>query len=317
MVGKQIALRRTISKNMVIILLVFMVIGMTFVNSNFLTFTNITNIFIEMSTYGIIAIAMTIAIINGEIDLSVGSTYALCAVFFLKNLDTFGLSLTILLTVLIGILIGVINGILVGYLGIPAFVTTLGSMTFVRGIALFYTNGEPVSNVNQTIYNWGNGYFVGIPNLIIVFLLVVVITEIFLHSSNSGREIYAVGGNRKVAELSGINAKKSKFLIFVLLGMSAGIAGVIISCRMVSGSAALLGLNTSMSAISAVVVGGTSLSGGSGSVWRTLIGLLIISVLFNALTLLGIQAYYQQLIRGVLVIVIVAIDVYMSLNKKS
>ena len=309
-------IRGFFTKNMVVILLLLMMLFMTIVNRNFLTLSNLTNIFIEMSTYGTITMAMTIAIICGEFDLSAGATYALCSVFFLKNLDTMGIFPAILVTVLIGAAVGFVNGFLVAKLDIPAFVATLGSMTYVRGIALLYTDGQPVSNANQAIYQWGNGSFLGIPNLVLTFLIFVVITECFLKFTKSGREIYAVGGNRKIAELAGINAQKSKLLIFVILGIAAGIAGVMISCRMASGSAALLGLNTSMSAISAVVVGGTSLSGGSGSAVRSLIGLLVISVLFNALTLLGIGAYYQQLIRGLVVIIIVAIDVYMSLNKK-
>lgn len=314
--GKGNTVAGVLYHNMVILLLLLMVAAMTVLNRNFLTLSNIMNILVEMSTYGVVTMAMTVAIICGEFDLSVGSTFALCAVIFIDLVNRVGIFAAALAALAVGGAGGLINGLLVSKTHIPAFVATLGTMVALRGLALFYTDGQPVSSANNTIAYIGNGTFLGIPNLVIMFFAVLLATFYLLRYTRFGRNIYATGGNKTVAELAGIHAGFYKMMIFVILGLAAGLAAIMIGCRMSSGNAALFGLDLSMSAIAAVVVGGTSLSGGSGGVWKSLIGLLVIGVLFNALTLMGIQAYYQQLIRGLVVIVIVAADLYMNLNKK-
>lgn len=314
--GKGNTVAGVLYHNMVILLLLLMVAAMTVLNRNFLTLSNIMNILVEMSTYGVVTMAMTVAIICGEFDLSVGSTFALCAVIFIDLVNRAGILVAALAALAVGGAGGLINGLLVSKTHIPAFVATLGTMVALRGLALFYTDGQPVSSANNTIAYIGNGTFLGIPNLVIMFFAVLLATFYLLRYTRFGRNIYATGGNKTVAELAGIHAGFYKMMIFVILGLAAGLAAIMIGCRMSSGNAALFGLDLSMSAIAAVVVGGTSLSGGSGGVWKSLIGLLVIGVLFNALTLMGIQAYYQQLIRGLVVIVIVAADLYMNLNKK-
>jgi len=309
-------IERYVLHNMVLFILLAMVAAISFLNANFLTPSNLINILVEMSTYGVVSIAMTAAIICGEFDLSVGSTFALCAVLFISLIDHVGVFPAMLAAILCGGLCGLVNGILVAKAEMPAFVATLGTMVAVRGLALNYTDGKPISNSNQLIYNIGNGYFLRIPNLVVMFFIALVVMHYILRYTTFGRNLYATGGNRDMAELAGIRVPFYRMMIFVILGLASGMAAVMSGCRMASGNAALLGLDLSMSSIAGVVVGGTSLSGGSGSVWKSLAGMLVIGVLFNALTLLGIQAYYQQLIRGLVVIVVVAADILMNAGKE-
>jgi ribose transport system permease protein len=192
-------------------------------------------------------------------------------------------------------------------------------MMSIKGLALFYTDGKPVNTPNGFIYDLGNGAlfkgrgFPGIPYLSIIFFAVLLLSFLLLRYTNFGRNLYATGGNYTVAKLAGINVDFYKLMIFVILGLAAALGGIMLGSRMVAGNA-LYGQDLSLSIIAAIVIGGTSLSGGSGGIFKTLVGLLVVSILFNTLMLLGVQAYYQQLAKGIVVIVVVSTDVYINRN---
>jgi len=295
------------SKNIVLYLLVFLVVLMSVLIGNFLTFDNVRNIFISFSVYGVTTIAMTFAIICGEFDLSVGSIMAMTSLIFAKVTGSSGLLAGMLLGLLIGFAVGALNGVIIAKGKIPSFVATLGTSIVIKGIALYYTDGYQVPVYDDVAFKIGNGMIAQIPYLVLIFFSLLLIAWFVLKYTRFGRNIYAVGGSFEMAKLAGIKADFYKFIIFIILGVSASISGVMMTCRIAAGNA-LYGTDLTMSAVSAVVIGGTSLIGGTGGVWRTLAGLLVMSILFNALTLLGMQAYIQQLFRGLIVIVVVVTD---------
>jgi ribose transport system permease protein len=308
-------IRKLLIDRIVIIFLVVFVVVMAFIEESFFTGTNIINIFMEFSIYGVVACAMTFAIICGEFDLSASSIFAFSSLLFIDMVNKTGVLTAIIITLICGIGFGFLNGILVSKAKIHAFVVTLGMMISVKGLALFYTDGKPVNTPNDFVYNLGNGELFGIPYLSIVFVMMLIISYIMLKYTRFGRNLYATGGNYVVAQLAGIKVDFYKMMIFVILGFASAFGGVMIGSRMVAGNA-LYGGDLSLSTIAAVVIGGTSLSGGSGGVLRTLLGLLVVGVLFNSLMLLGVQAYYQMLAKGVILVVVVAVDAYMNSSGK-
>jgi len=295
------------SRAIVFYLLIFLVAIMTVLVKNFLTFDNIRNIFISFSVYGVVTIAMTYAIICGEFDLSVGSIMAVTSLVFANVTNRYGLLSGVLLGLLVGLVVGALNGLIIARGKVPSFVATLGSSIVVKGIALYYTDGYQVPIYSEIAYEAGNGTVLQFPYLVIIFFVILIVSWFVLKFTRFGRNLYAVGGSYEMAKLAGINSAFYKFSIFVILGVCASLSGIMMACRVSAGNA-LYGADLTMSAVSAVVVGGTSLSGGTGGVWRTLLGLLVMNILFNALTLLGIQAYYQQLFRGLIVIVVIVTD---------
>lgn len=309
--NNSIPVKKIILDQAVIIFLILFIIVMSFLERNFLSINNLINIFLEFSIYGVVACAMTFAIICGEFDLSASSIFAFSSILFIDMVNKLGVFPGIVITLIAGLGFGFINGVLVSKAKIHAFVVTLGMMISVKGLALFYTDGQPINTPNDFVYNLGNGEIFRIPYLSIIFIAILVISHFILRRTRFGRNLYATGGNYTVAKLSGINVDFYKLMIFVILGFSSAFGGIMIGSRMVAGNA-LYGGDLSLSAIAAVVIGGTSLTGGSGGVFKTLVGLLVVGVLFNALMLLGVQAYYQKLAKGLVLVIVVAADAYMN-----
>ncbi len=296
-----------ISKNAVLIMLVSFVIIMCITKSSFRTADNMLNILSEFTVYGITALAMTIAIICGEFDLSASSVFAWSTVLFVSMTNQVGPFPALLITIASGIAIGLLNGFLVGKVRISAFVVTLGTMTIVKGLVFSYTEGRPINTQDPAIQALRDFHIGGITITPIIFIVCFVLFFLIMRYTKFGRNIYATGGNYNVAKLSGINVTFYKMIIFVMLGICAAISAILFCVRIGAGSA-LYGQDLSLYCVSATVIGGTSLAGGSGGVVRTLVGLLVMSVLFNALTLLGVQGFYTSLIRGVVLITVIVID---------
>ncbi len=307
--------RKILRNNIVIIILIIVTITMWIVNDRFMTAANIVNIFSQICIYGVVAYAMTIAIICGEFDLSVGSTFALSSIAFIYLSQQFGVLLAFLFVVAIGAFIGFINGIIVSKAGIHAFIVTLGSMVSLKGLALFITDGKPIRNNDEILYQIGNGDFFGIPYLVIIFIAALIIFHFILTKTRFGRNIFATGGNCTVAKVAGINVVFYKTIIFVILGAVSALQGALLACRLGSGSS-LFGGDLALSVVAMVVIGGTKLTGGKGSMIKTFFGVLVIGVIFNSLMLLKITPNIQDIIRGVVLIAVVSFDALTSQTKR-
>jgi len=274
----------------------------------FLSPGNILNVMNQAALYAIIGFGMTWVIIIAGIDLSVGSLIALSGVLLSMFLVNWGLPiwLSIIMVLSLGLLIGGLHGYLIERFAIPAFVVTLGGMIFYRGLALLIVDGEPIFNDKTAFLFIGNGYLLGVPFPIFILLLTFVLFHYVLRYTRFGRFIYAVGGNEEAARLSGINIYKVKVIIHGMCSMAAMISGIILASRLGSGQP-LAGNTWELYVITSVIIGGTSLSGGIGTIPWTLAGALIFGLINNGMNLLNIVPYYQWVIRGVVILVAVAI----------
>jgi ribose transport system permease protein len=296
-----------IKSNIVLIVLIAIIVFMASYRTVFISSANIINILTQISIYGVVAYAMTFAIICGEFDLSVSSIFAFSSISFIYFSRIMGVIPSLLIVILIGAVIGFINGVLVSKVKISAFIVTMATMVTIKGLALFVTDGKPIRNNAEIIYKIGNGTIFNIPYIVILFLIVLLLSEFTLRKTAFGRNIYATGGNYAVAKMAGINVVFYKTIVFVILGAVAALQGSMLACRMGSGSA-LFGGDLALSVVAAVVIGGTNLTGGRGSALKTFLGMLVIGVMFNALTLLKVTAYYQDIIKGVVLIAVVSFD---------
>jgi ribose transport system permease protein len=287
----------------------------SFANSHFLQVNNLMNIALQTSIVAIVAIGQTYVIIKGGIDLSVGSIAALAGVIAAEMMTSGSpIWLSVLVGVLGGVVCGLINGAIISYGKIPPFIATLGMMGIARGAVLVITDGIPVSGLPKSFSKLGGGTILGIPMPIIILVIIAIIMAAILARSRFGRSVYAIGSNEKAAYLSGINVNKTKLGVYGLSGLLAGIAGVILTSRLVS-AAPTAGQNYELDAIAAAVIGGASLSGGVGTVMGTLIGAFIMGILRNGLNLLGVSYYWQQIAIGVVIIGAVYIDTLRQRSK--
>jgi ribose/xylose/arabinose/galactoside ABC-type transport system permease subunit len=275
----------------------------------FRTVSNIENILQQISVNGIIAIGMTLVIITAGIDLSVGSVLALSAVVATSfaHADTHFLLVPILLGVLTGLAAGTVNGILIAKNRLAPFIVTLGMMTVARGLALVYTSGRPVINLSDSYDEIGSGSLGPIHISTIIFFVAALLGIFVLHYTRFGRYVYAVGGNELAAKVSGVNTDRVLIGVYALAGALAGLGGIVDSSRVMAGSPST-GLGYELDAIAAVVIGGTSLSGGVGSIAGTLVGVLIIGVMNNGLDLLNVSSYWQEIVKGVIIVLAVLLD---------
>ena len=217
---------------------------------------------------------------------------------------------------LAGTAAGALNGIIIAYGDVPPFITTLGMMTSLRGLALLYNNGRPIIDLSEEYTAIGGGMLFGeIPYPVVIFLIVIVVGVLFLRYSKFGRHVYAVGGNEQSAKVSGINVKRVKLIVYMIAGFVSALSGIIISSRVMTGSPSA-GEGYEMDAITACVIGGASLSGGEGSVVSTVIGALIVGVLNNGLDLLKVSSYWQQIVKGIIIIAAVLIDIKTKAAKR-
>lgn len=277
---------------------------MSFGSDQFLTASNLTNVLRQVSIVGILAVGMTFVILIGGIDLSVGSVMALTGTMMAGMMINFSLPpiLAILIGIGIGVLIGYITGSLVAYARIPAIIVTLAMMEIARGAGLLYTGGYPLSGLPGNFSVIGRGYVFGIiPVPVLIMAVVFLIAYIILNHLPFGRYIYAIGGNEEAVRLSGVKVKKYKIMVYVISGITASISGMILVSRLMSGQPNA-GEGYELSAIAAVVLGGTSIAGGRGHIGGTLLGALLMGVLSNGLNLMGVSSYVQMVLTGIIII---------------
>nr|WP_280142425.1 ABC transporter permease [Rhizobium sp. NFR03] len=288
--------------------LVALVLLMAAIAPNFNRVDNLLNIARAISINAILAAGMTVVILTGGIDLSVGSTIAVSGVVaVIVAMTGVPAPLAVLVGMGAGALCGLVNGWLTAYLSLAPFIVTLGTMTFLRGLAYTITDGQPIVSSSLNFRNLGNGYLGPIPVPVIVMVAVYVVVWFILERTRYGRHIYAVGGNAEAAKLAGVRVKRVVTSVYVLAGACAGLAGVIFSARVISAQPTA-GTGYELDAIAAVVLGGTSLAGGRGRIVGTLIGSIILGVLSTGLILLNVPFFTQLLIKGVVIILAVAID---------
>lgn len=303
----------------VFLALVLMCIFLSFTSPNFLTVNNLLNVGRQVSLLGILAVGMTFVIISGEIDLSIGSNYALSGlVTGMLLVQNWELIPALLVGFAIGSSIGFINGALSTYGRLPSFITTLGMLSAVRGIALLITSGQPVTvdkafggkpAVLQQFFFLGQGrLFDLIPMQLVFFIIVAIIGWLLLSHTTLGFRVYAVGGNSRAARVAGINVYATKIAAFVLMGLLCALAGILGMSFLPSGQAGRTGIGYELDVIAATIIGGASLSGGEGTILGTVLGVLIIGVLRNGLVLLGISPFWQTTIVGLVIILAVGID---------
>jgi inositol transport system permease protein len=303
------------SKYGILFILLAMIIVMSFMSDTFLKTQNILNIVRQISFIGIVAMGVTIVIITTGIDLSSGSVIALTSVL-VASVAHPGDSLigALALGAGIGIACGAINGIITAKGKIPPFIATLGMMTAARGLALLFSDGRPVPNLSESFMFLGKGVIAGIPVPIIIFILIGIISHILLSKTKFGKYTYAIGGNEHAAKICGINVDRHLIFIYMYAGLLSAIAGIMLTARISVGQPSM-GVSFELDAIAAAVIGGTSLSGGVGTIPGTIIGALIIGVLNNSLDLLGVSSYWQQILKGAIIVTAVLID--SRKNKKS
>ncbi len=278
---------------------------------------NILNVLRQVSINANLACAMTLVIILGGIDISVGSVIALSGVVTggLIAFNGWGVVPAVLMGVLVGVLFGVFNGFLISTTPLPPFIVTLSTMNIARGIAYVYTGGSPIRVMSDEFNFIGSGYLGPIPMPVIYSALFIAITAYILNRTKLGRHIYAVGGNREAARFAGINTKRILFFAYAYSGLMAGISGVVLASRMFSGQPTA-GAGQEMEAIAAPVLGGTSMLGGQGAMGGTVIGVLIMGALQNGLNLLGINSFWQYVVKGTVILLAVYIDVIKKRTRK-
>ena len=289
-----------------LILLVFLTVA----SPAFLTPTNIINIVRQISVIGIIAVGMTYVIITGGIDLSVGAIVALAGVIttsLVRKGDPHSLFIAIGAGLLVGVASGAFSGLFITRLNVPPFIATLATLTIVKGITYIFTNGRPITGLSDNFIHIGRGSVGFMPILVIIYLSVVIVGAFFLKRTKFGRYVLAVGVNEKAASVSGVNTPAIKFSCYVINGFCAALAGILLAARIQTGQPAS-GNGYELDAITSAVIGGTSLSGGVGSITGSVVGMLIIGTMTNGLDLLNVSSYYQQVIKGFIILIAVLSD---------
>lgn len=319
---------QVLSKYGIALILVGMVVLMTILKpESFPSGKNILNILNQSAIVGIMALGMTLVIISKGIDLSVGSVLALAGVVaaslsqtsaasikVFENLGPQSVIIAIMAALAVGVLCGAISGSLIAYTGIPAFISTLGMMTIARGAVFLYTQGQPVSKLSNGILFFGSNVFKIIPVPVIVYAIMIIITAVLLGYTRFGKSVYAIGGNIQAAVVSGIKVKRNIVLIYIYAGITAAIASILFTGRVASvhpGAAS----GYELTVIAATTIGGTSHSGGIGTIWGAVVGTLILSVLTNGFTLLGIDPYWQQIVQGMIIVGAVVLDMRKNAKK--
>ncbi|MGM9974446.1 MAG: ribose ABC transporter permease [Clostridiaceae bacterium] len=288
--------------------LIVLCLVISVIQPRFLTISNISTVLTQVSMNAIIAIGMTFVILTGGIDLSVGSIIAITGAVAASILTSGGSAfIAVFAAILIGGAIGYLNGFFVARARIQAFIVTLATMTIFRGVTYVYTGGNPISGLGKAFNVIGNKKILGIPVPVLIMIVVFAIGAYVLTQTRFGRYVYAIGGNEDSSRLSGINTKSVKNLVYMISGIAAAIAGIIVTSRIGSASPNA-GSSYELDAIAAVVLGGTSLSGGEGRIFGTIIGALIIGVLNNSLNLLNVSTFYQSIVKGAVILLAVLID---------
>ena len=305
-----------------VIVLIVICIVFAILEPNFLSERNIFNVLRQVSIYGILAVGMTFVILTGGIDLSVGSVLAFAGIVAAsvekggRGLLTvgaageaagFGVPAAILAAVGVGLLAGTLQGLGVAKLKVPAFIVTMGGMSVFRGATLLWSGGQPISAFRPEYKLLGQGFVGPVPIPVLFFLVFALAGYVVLKYTRFGRRIYAVGGNAEASRLSGLNTSRLVMSVYIISGFCAGLAGFLLSSRLNSAEQ-VAGMGYELTVIAGVVIGGTSLFGGEGSIFGTVIGTVLIGVLSNGLTLLNVNPYYQQILVGLIIVFAVFID---------
>ncbi len=299
-------------------ILLALVVVFSLATENFLTVDNVRNILRQYSVPAILAVGQTVVIVSAGIDLSVASTAALSGSVMgvMYAHEGYPEPVALLIGLAAGFAVGAINGFVITKWRVPDFIATLGAFTAVRGVALLVTDGLPVPDytkaqegrtVPETVTTLGADSVLGIPLIAVVAASCAVIGWFILSRTRLGRAAYAIGGNREAARVSGIRVERSKFWIYVFSGLMAAVAGFMLTGRQASANA-LMAEGMELQSIAAVVVGGTALFGGEGTVGGTIIGILIIGVLSNGLSILGVAEFWQRVVNGLIIVAVVAVD---------
>jgi ribose/xylose/arabinose/galactoside ABC-type transport system permease subunit len=293
----------------IILILLSLGIVMSFLSPVFLTSRNLLNVLLQTSINITVAVGVTMVILTGGIDLGVGSVVALTGVTLGTMLKAnLPIPVAFLIAVLVGALTGIINGLLVSKGRVPAFVATLGMMSAARGLSLIITGGQSIYVFPRSFLNFfGIGYLWFIPMPVVIAAVVVIIAQYILSQTRFGRYVYAIGGNPEAARLAGVKVTLMLIMTYVIAGVTYAIGGTILTARLNSAQP-IAGVGYELDAIAAAVIGGTSLSGGVGTVWGTVLGALIMGVLRNGLNLMNISSYIQQVLIGTVIVGAVLVD---------
>lgn len=322
---KKIDIGRLLLDGRAFFALITIIIFFSFMSPYYFTVNNFLIMSSHVAIFGLLALGMLLVILNGGIDLSVGSTLGLCGVFagFLiqgVNIEFLGVTLypslwvVVLLTCALGAAVGTMNGVLIAHFKVPAFVATLGTMYVARGIALLMTNGLTYNQLDgkkalgNTGFEWlGFNRLGGIPISVIVLVTVSIICGVVISRTAFGRWLYASGGNETAAELSGVPVKRVKVMVYLLSGVCAALAGLVLSSQLTS-AGPTAGMTYELTAIAAVVIGGAALTGGRGTVRGTILGALVIGFLANGLVIIGVSAYWQTVFTGTVIVLAVLLN---------
>lgn len=286
---------------------IIIVVVMSLLSPYFFSTRNFINLLLASSTIGIIAMFTTMLMVGGGLDLSVGSTVALVGVVISHAQYSLGVGGAVAAGLGAALLVGVTNGLLVTRIGINPLITTLGMFSVARGLAFVFSGGLTEPMLDDTFGKLGRGFVAGIPGPVLVFVLVTVGCYIVMKYTKYGRAMYSIGGNSTASYLAGLTVKRYQMAAYLLSGLSAGLAGILLTSQLGAGAPqAAFGLE--LSVIAAVILGGTSLAGGKGTILGTLIGVLILGTLNNGMVLLSVSAYYQQIAQGLVLLLAVGLD---------
>lgn len=314
--NKHVKLDEVMREYGLLIIFIVLVIALGLTTPTFRKTVNIINIIKQASVNGILSMGMMIVIITGGIDLSVGSIVGIsgvCAALCAQD-GSGGVMIPVLAGVGVGLLIGALNGVGAAFGSIPPFIITLGTMSIARGLALVISGGVPVINLSETFVGIASGTLFGIPLLPYYFIAIALVFAFVLNQTVFGRHIYSIGGNAAASKVSGIDVNTHLMFVYMISGICAGIGGVLMAARTSQGSP-VMGTGYEMDAVTAVVVGGVSMSGGLGKTRNVVIGALFIAVVENALTIFGVDANWKQVVKGIIIIGAVLLDVKSKGNK--
>lgn len=292
----------------ILIFLIVLFIGLSLSSPYFLTVDNLTKVLRQVAVVGIVTVSMTMVILTGGIDLSVGSMLGLTSVVLAKLMVAgVNVPLAILITLLLGSILGLFNGFLINRINISPLISTLGTMTIYSGITYIITGGKPVFGFPDSFSFIGQGYILGIPVPIIILALVYILGFFVLNNTKFGRYLYGIGANEKASILSGVDVKNIKYSAYIISGLLSSIAAVVMLSR-INSALPSTGSGLEFDVVTAVVLGGISVNGGEGKLQGVFIGLLIIAILSNGMILLGVDSYFQSVVKGLVLLIAVGID---------
>lgn len=291
-------------------------IVMSFISPDFGQFSNLINISNQAAMYGILGLGMTMILINGNIDLSVGNALGFSVMVCIFTIQQTGnVLLALILTIASGFVLGFINGFFVAHVGITSFVVTLASMIGIKGFTFIICKEWSIPGTSEAFKQFGNMVVLGIPIHVLIFIFFVLLMQFILSYTRHGRESFVIGGNLEAAFNAGLNVKRHILINFMISGLFVGICAILTAAR-INGATPTLGNNYQTMVIVAIVIGGTRLSGGYGSMVRTAGGALMISVIQNSLNMLGFQSYWSQFVTGVVMILVIVSDRFVNRGRK-